>query len=312
MVEDKEIKTSVSPFAMRDGEIKKFAGKDGYVSMNQIIGRIDKGQIIDVHFKILEIVNKFEFITSRQIYQVLNVEGTEIDSQDKVNTKLEQMIKMKILTRYYFESEEGKGVFRIYCLEKMGKYLLNSKEVECKWQPTDNTKPIEMIKKRLAGNQVIIAYLEKVGLTKKYEPKPTLNAKMLGKKFKVTGGSVTLEKAGKMLDLVFEVIRRDEKWEEKLEEKMKLYDDFYTNYVMMDGGFIQKPLMIFVCEDDKHMAETFRTIVVKKLEIKDQPFYFTTDLKQISEKLGKTLNKFVLDEKTQKYKIENPDLAILN
>ena len=33
-------------------------------------------------------------------------------------------------------------------MEKMGKYLLNSKEIECKWQPTDNTKPIEMLKKR--------------------------------------------------------------------------------------------------------------------------------------------------------------------
>ena len=37
MVEDKEIKTTVSPFAMREGEIKAFDGKDGYVSINQIV-----------------------------------------------------------------------------------------------------------------------------------------------------------------------------------------------------------------------------------------------------------------------------------
>ena len=37
MVEDEEIKTTVSPFAMREGEIKTFDGKDGYVSINQII-----------------------------------------------------------------------------------------------------------------------------------------------------------------------------------------------------------------------------------------------------------------------------------
>jgi hypothetical protein len=69
--------------------------------------------------------------------------------------------KTKILTRYYFTSEEGKGIYRVYCMEKMGKYLLNSKEVECKWQPTDNTKPVALMKKRLAGNQVIIAYMRK-------------------------------------------------------------------------------------------------------------------------------------------------------
>lgn len=312
MVTDSEIKAKVSPFAMRDGEIKKFAGKDGFVSINQIISRINNGQITDVHFKILELINKFEFMTSRQIFQMLKIENVDIDTQDRVNTKLEQMVKLKMLTRYYFESEEGQGIFRIYCMEKMGKYLLNSKEVECKWQPTDNTKPIEMFKKRLSGNQVIIAYLEKVGLAKDYTPKPTLNAKMMGKKFKVTGGCVKLERDKKELDFLFEVVRREDDWQNKLVDKMRLYQDFYDNFVPMDGGFSQKPLIIFVCEDDKHMAETFKTIVVNKVEIKDMPLYFTTDLKQISEKLGKTLVKFVLDKQTKKYKIENPDIAILN
>ena len=30
MIEDSEIKTTTSPFAMREGEIKVFDGKDGY------------------------------------------------------------------------------------------------------------------------------------------------------------------------------------------------------------------------------------------------------------------------------------------
>ena len=33
MVEDNAIKATVSPFAIREGEIKVFDGKDGYVSM---------------------------------------------------------------------------------------------------------------------------------------------------------------------------------------------------------------------------------------------------------------------------------------
>ena len=52
MVEDKEIKATVSPFAIRPGEIKVFDGKDGYVSMNQIIHKINVGHINDLHFKI--------------------------------------------------------------------------------------------------------------------------------------------------------------------------------------------------------------------------------------------------------------------
>ena len=177
MVSDEEIKTEVSPFAMREGEIKTFDGKDGYVSMNQIINKINIGHITDIHFKIMELVNQFEFITSRQLFQLLEHKGEDIKSQDKLNNKLEQLVKSKILTRYFFTAEEGKGVFRIYCLEKMGKYLLTSREQECKWQQTDNTKPIGMIKKRLAGNQAIIAYMRKVSAFDSYIAKPSLNAK---------------------------------------------------------------------------------------------------------------------------------------
>ena len=150
MVDDENIKTTVSPFAIREGEIKTFDGKDGYVSINQIIHKINLGHISDIHFEILDLINEFEFMTSRQIYQLLVEKGVDVKSQDKLNNKLDQLVKSKILTRYFFTSEEGKGIYRVYCLEKMGKYLLTSKEVDCHWQPTDNTKPVRNDKKEIS------------------------------------------------------------------------------------------------------------------------------------------------------------------
>ena len=91
MVEDNEIKTKVSPFAMRDGEIKVFDGKDGYVSMNQILQKINIGHINELHFKILELINEFEFLTSRQIFQLLEYYKYDVKDQDKLNKKLEQL-----------------------------------------------------------------------------------------------------------------------------------------------------------------------------------------------------------------------------
>lgn len=311
MVEDNEIKAVVSPFAIREGEIKTFDGKDGYVSMNQIIHKINIGHINDIHFKILELVNEFEFITSRQIFQLLQWKGIDIASQDKLNNKLEQLVKSKILTRYYFNSEDGKGIYRIYCLEKMGKYLLNSRGTECKWQPTDNTKPVPMIKKRLAGNQTIIAYLRKVKAFESYVPKPTLNAKQTGKVFKATGGSVKLTKNGKAIQFLFEVVRREEEWEKKLVDKMKLYQDFYGNFQPADSGFMSMPQLIMICEDEKHMAETFKTIVVNQVEIPQIKLYFSTDLRQNEETLAKTLVEFKIDETTQKYKMEDVEVKLL-
>ena len=311
MIEDSEIKTTVSPFAIRPGEIKVFDGKDGYVSMNQIIQKINVGHINDFHFRIIEIVNEYEFITSRQLFKLLEKEKFELKSQDKLNNKLEQLVKSKILTRYYFNSEDGKGIYRIYCLEKMGKYLLNSRGVECKWQPTDNTKPVAMIKKRLASNQLLISYKEKVQAFDSFQIKVPMNAKILGKQFKATGGKVTLSKNGKSIDFIFEVIRREDDWQKKLADKMKLYKDFYENFVAMDSGFKTIPQLILLCEDEKHMAETFREIVVNGLGIDKLNLYYTTDLRQNDSTLEHSLAEFKLDPVTNKYKMENVDIKLL-
>lgn len=312
MVEDNQIEATQSPFAMRKGEIKVFDGKDGYVSMNQIINKINIGHIVDLHFEIINLVNEFEFITSRQLCQLLDYKGIEYKSQDKLNNKLEQLVKSKILTRYYFSSEEGKGIFKIYCLEKMGKYLLTSREQECKWQQTDNTKPIAMIKKRLAGNQAIIAYMRKVKAFDSYIAKPSLTAKSLGKVFKTTGGSIKLTKASKSITFLFEVVRREDGWQKKLADKMNMYKDFYKNFVPGDSGYSMMPQLIFVCEDEKNMVEVFKEIVTGKLEIPEIKLYFTTDLRQNAESLSKSLTEFVIDEKTNKYKAETVNLKLLD
>lgn len=309
MVEDNQIKAQVSPFAIREGEIKTFDGKDGYVSMNQIVHKINIGHITEIHFAILDLVNAFEFITSRQLYQMLEIKGIEPKSQDILNNKLDQLVKSKILTRYYFNSDEGKGIYRIYCLEKMGKYLLETKEIDCKWQPSDNTKPVAMIKKRLAGNQTLIAYLRKVKAFDSYTVKPVINAKITGKIFKATGGSVKLTKNNKSIQFVFETVRREADWQKKLIEKMRLYKEFYENFIPGDSSFSSMPQLIFICEDEKHMAETFREIVMNQVEIFQIKLYFTTDLRQNNETLEDTLVEFKLVD--GKYKMENIELKLL-
>jgi hypothetical protein len=310
MVEDNEIKTTISPFAIREGEIKTFDGKDGYVSINQIIHKINLGHISEIHFQILDLINSFEFMTSRQIYQILVHKGIDVKSQDKLNNKLEQLVKSKILTRYYFTSEEGKGIYRVYCMEKMGKYLLTSKEEECKWQPTDNTKPVHLIKKRLAANQVIIAYMRKSKNFDSYIVKPTITAKMMGKTIK-GHGSVKITKNNKSIDLIFEVARREEDWKTKFVERLRVYKEFLEMFVPFDCGFQTRPQFIVVCEDDRHMVEVFKEILTNNLIAANTKIYFTTDLKQNSETLEKSLVEFVQDETTGKYAAKSADFKLL-
>ena len=195
----------------------------------------------------------------------------------------------------------------------MGKYLLDTRDdVECKWQPSDNTKPVAMIKKRLAGNQVLIAYLKKVKVFDSYTVKPTLTAKTMGKIFKPSGGAVTLTKSGKSIQFLFEVVRREIDWQKKVIDKMKFYTDFYDNFVPLDSGFKSLPQLIIVCEDDMHMAEIFRELVTHNITFSKINLYYTTDLKQNSESLETTLTEFKLDPETNKYKAQNVELKLLN
>ena len=92
---------------------------------------------------------------------------------------------------------------------------------------------------------------------------------------------------------------------------MKFYKDFYDNFVTMDSGFENIPQLILVCEDDKHMAETFKEIVMNKIEFSNVNLYYTTDLKQVNESLDKSLTEFKLDPETKKYKAYTPELKIL-
>ena len=75
MVNDKEVKTVVSPFAVRENEVKVFDGKEGFASINQVVFKMDMGYINESHIKALEVVNEFGFITSRQCTQILDLRG---------------------------------------------------------------------------------------------------------------------------------------------------------------------------------------------------------------------------------------------
>ena len=143
-----------------------------------------------------------------------------------------------------------------------------------------------------------------------FKVKPQITAKMNGKTFKAHG-EVKIAKAGKALSLVFEAVRREDDWENKFVDRMRLYKDFLENFVPFDSGYEARPQLILVCEDEKHMVETFKEIVKNSLEMAGIKVYFTTDLKQNSESLNQSLTEFVKNEDTGKFSAKNVEFKIL-
>lgn len=316
MIDDKEVKTKVSPFAVRENEIKVFDGKEGFASINQVVFKMDMGYIGEDHIKALEVVNEFGFVTSRQVTQILEIRG-KIDhlegekKQDKVSKWLEDLTKSKILSRYFFQSEEGKSSYRAYSLEKIATYILKQRNIVTNWQPTDNTKPAYAVKRKLAGNQIIIAYIQKVGSFKEAVPSVLLFSKKYNVKFKPTGGMVKLEDKEKEYNYIFEVIRRNEDWKNMFAEKLQLYSDFYENFTKNDAGFDEPPQLVIVGEDLTQNAEAFK--IAKKLNvvIKDEDLYFTTDLAQLDDNLTDSISVFEFEKEGNKYKLVQKKLDIL-
>ena len=316
MVNDKEVKTAVSPFAVRQDEKKVYDGKEGFASINQVVFKMDMGYINESHIDALEVVNEFGYVTSRQVTQVLELRGKlddlEVDKrQAKVAKWLEDLTKSKVIARYFFQSETGKSSYRAYCIDKIATYILKQRNIPTTWQPTENTKPAFAVKRKLAGNQVIIAYMQKVAAFSKANPNILLYSKKYNVKFKPTGGMVTLKDGNEELDYVFEVVRRNDDWQNMFAEKVQLYSDFYENFVANDAGFLQKPQIVFVGEDIQHIAEMFRIIKKVGMYVEDSDMYFTTELRHLEENLENSISVFELEPESKKYRVISKPLDIL-
>ena len=206
---------------------------------------------------------EFPFLTTKQLYYKAAIkEITWI--MIRANNDVRWLQERGVHIWDEWEVDED-GIYRVYCLEKNGKFLLNSREIRTDWVPTNNTRPVYLIKKRLAGNQVIIAYLMKAKHFQNYVVDPVLTAKRQNMRFKVSGGVVTLNKGGKIKDLMFESVRREPGWEERFLTKMSLYAEFYEYFNIRDSGFEAPPQLVLVGEDDQHLVEIFKLIVKNKI-----------------------------------------------
>ena len=83
-------------------------------------------------------------------------------------------------------------------------------------------------------------------------------------------------------------IRRDND-DEDLNTRLKIYSEFFSSG---SKGNID---LVLVCEDKKHMAEVYKTILLNNIDIPN--LYFTYDLMLLEEDIATTLFKFTIKNK---------------
>ena len=292
-----DIENKISPFAHVKGEVKRLDGFQGEVAISQVLNKIERGHMNEIIYKVLSYLAKYEFLTSRQINQLLTLDGMGLDTSKKLVRKMDQILRDKLITRYCFSRFEETSSYRVYALDKNGKYLLEAKGIYTDWKPSDNFKSPEVVKGRLAINQFLIAVAEKVGSYESSDAKkeiisPRINAKP------ETAGIIYLRKENKKVPILTEAVRRGENWEKQFVERFKIYKDFFEEF-KTTKDFVTEPYLVLVCEDKKHMAEVYKQIIMNELEF-DKKIYFTYDLLQLEKDLSKSWFEFVRTEDRNK------------
>lgn len=257
----RQIKTKDSPFKVHVNEAKDFDSKpNNYVSMWNIRNKIAQGQLKEEHFFVLEAVNCLVYCTSKQILSYLYCEKKEINikNQDKLNNKLDSMVKLAMVDRFKFYSETGTGVYYVYFLNKNGHIVLQSilNKKKTSYEPGLIAKTSEEIKRRLAANQIILAYKETFDFVQNF-----YNFKIV-----IADAEVPIRPTAIIQfinsTLLIEARRRFEGWEEDLHDKMDRYKILFQNHDTQNltydytSDFLKMPLYILiVCEDLEHARE---------------------------------------------------------
>ena len=313
-----QIKTEISPFCMHINETKDFdSTPNQYVSMRYIRQRIAQGILKKEHFSILEAVERLVYCTSKQIMSYLYCEkkDSDIPNQNKLNAKLDSMTKLALVDRFKFESESGKESYRVYFLNKNGHLVLLSylHRKQTSYEPGLIAKMPEEIKRRLAANQVILAYKETFDFMQNFQNYRTIMADL----------DIPIRPSAIIQfinsTLLIEVKRRNEGWQEDLHEKMDRYQILFRNHDTQKlpyntFGFLKMPLyLLVVCEDLEHAREVKNTLFGHEMYAR---IFFTYDLLIFQREVNSSIFRFKGQEQeivyynlTElfHYNLENPD-----
>ncbi len=306
-VEDADILVTKSPFSAYEGERKKFDGRLNSISLDHIMIKVKREDVFGIDFDILEAISDLEFSTSRMITQYLNNKGIKID-QGKVQNRLNFLNRLTIISRYKVVNDESETNTRIYCLERVGKYLLISRDIPCKWVATDSARPLSTMKRILARNQVLLTYKSRLNNIESYTVNPVYKIMATNKDLKPDLKITFTNQQGNNETILFEVARSYDGCMEKTIETLNTYKE-YVDYFSPTPNMTEPPRLVLVGEDDKHLFEIFKQVLKNKIQPKNRDFIYTSDLRIIGGELSRSLIQFTIIKENNKFK---PKIQELN
>lgn len=296
VLDDSSIKAVESPFRIYNDDCQEFEKSKPYIELRRVVQQYQNREISDRMMNILEIVVIHKNITSRQIWQIYLLQYGKYIKRDHLNTTLDHMANLGLITRFRILSTIGKSKYYVYAPEYNGVRLYSAiKDNNIDWKKTDSLQKVYNIKSCLAANQFLIAFL------KSYELSYFVQKKLLWTQGNGVGKSgfvrPSLELIFKSMDenvhenIVFlvEVIRKYNGWENDFKEKLERYAMYLKS--VSDTQVLKKYYIIICCESENQLGEaiyaTYEITHVHHVDVlKDSMICFISDMDLLDGNIG--------------------------
>ena len=236
-----------------------------------VISNVENNHITSFDKKVISLVATYSFMTSKQIGECLTLLGVEF-SDNVLKSSFERLKKNNILRACHFGiDEEHCAKFYAYSLNKYGSEIAKELGISHTFGPMQVALPPSDIKRKLATNQLMIAYF-KSGLNVEWiKYGQVISSKE--EKNGIVRPSLAVSFNNDVL--FYETVRRGDYWEQYLKDKLErykqLFDSWESNSWKLDASTI--PILIILGENEEHNKEISK--IVNALGIKA---YFTHDI----------------------------------
>lgn len=281
---------------------KTEAGPDNRRNAEALVSALTKGPrggIGPMEIKIVSWVEQLRYLTSTMLTDLfrggyISRGWREKVTKDKINDMIGRLERFGLVELTHFVAVDENGVVqgnkrssgRILTLGRMGSNMLHDMGIgAARYRPFDVFQDGNTVKRYLAANQWMIYWMihfpEEIG--DEYDPARVVyqrGSDMQGARLYAT---VTCNGC----TMVAEPVRRVEDFEVKsnkiwLRDKLSRFLEMFSHMDELYSGreelvFPQRPVLVYVCEDDDHIREVYDCICDMVTDNPEQELWFTSD-----------------------------------
>lgn len=283
LFDDKLIKAEQSPFRTFPDDKQKPLITKSFVDLGKVIQQYRNGEIDERTVRVLHIIVKHQYITTKQIQKMYLLDYHLYIKTDILLKLLNRMMEKGLIAGGTIEGAMGKSNYRCYCVDYNGIRLYTAIESEnVNWKRTDTIQKAYIIKRSLAKNQFLISCLKYYELV--YELQPLLTWSNSDKEMAVRPCiQMKFNVKNSMDSIVFlvEVIRTYNGWEKDYIQKLVRYGQYLKS---VEDTQSLKKYYIVVCAESGEQANSAIKLfynlqmVQNVVEVQNMQIYYTCDI----------------------------------